>query len=172
MFAQTLWIGKSYRKSLDGTDTFVQLVGVAHPSPAKARQFLEVDMKSAQEAIRVAVESRVRHFVYLSVAHPAPAMHAYIDVRSRCEETLQESGLKATIFRPWYVLGPGHRWAYALLPAYRIAELFPRTRDSTLRLGLVTLPEIVRAMAASIAGPPEGIRIVEVPEIRRLGRSV
>jgi hypothetical protein len=59
-----------------------------------------------------------------------------------------------------------------LLPVYRIAALFPQTRESALRLGLVTLPEMVRALAASIADPPNGIRIVEVPEIRRLGRSV
>ena len=62
-------------------------------------------MKAAHEiAIRVAIENDVRHFVYLSVAHPAPAMQAYIDARSRCEQTLRESGLNATILRPWYVL--------------------------------------------------------------------
>jgi uncharacterized protein YbjT (DUF2867 family) len=163
--------GIGYRESLNGADTFIHLVGVAHPSPAKAREFVEIDLKSAQEAIRVAAERGIRHFVYLSVAHPAPAMHAYIDVRARCEQSLRESGLHATIIRPWYVLGPGHRWAYALVPAYKLAELIPSTRESARRLGLVKLAEMVHAIANLVENPPDGVRIVEVPRIRELGRT-
>jgi len=163
--------GSGYRESLNGADTFIHLVGVAHPSPAKAREFVEIDLKSAQEAIRVAAEKDIRHFVYLSVAHPAPAMHAYIDVRARCEQSLQESGLPATIIRPWYVLGPGHRWAYALLPAYKVAEVIPATRESARRLGLVKISEMVRAIANLVDDPPNGVRVVEVPRIRELGRA-
>jgi uncharacterized protein YbjT (DUF2867 family) len=164
--------GKSYRDAVNEADTFVHLVGVAHPSPRKARQFVEIDMKSAQEAIGVAVHNRIRHFVYISVAHPAPAMHAYIDVRTRCEQILRDSGLNATIVRPWYVLGPGHRWPYALAPFYRIAELLPSTRESALRLGLVTIHEMVRALAAVVDDPPNGITIVDVPRIRELSRRI
>jgi nucleoside-diphosphate-sugar epimerase len=53
-------------------DTFIQLVGVAHPSPSKVRQFVEVDLRSALESIEAAKAARVRHFIYVSVAHPAP----------------------------------------------------------------------------------------------------
>ena len=110
--------------------------------------------------------ARVSHFVYVSVAHPAPAMKAYIDARSQCEDALRESGLNCTILRPWYVLGPGHRWPYFLLPFYKIAELWPSTRAAARRLGLVTLPQMVNALAQSADNPPTGIRILEVPEIR------
>jgi uncharacterized protein YbjT (DUF2867 family) len=71
--------GESYAHRVSGHATFVQLVGVAHPSPPKAQQFAEIDERSAMEAIRVARNAGVGHFVYPSVAHPAPAMHA-----SRC----------------------------------------------------------------------------------------
>src|SRR5215831_7262170 len=80
-------------------DTYVQLVGVAHPSPSKAAQFRSIDLVSARESIAAAVEAGVGHFVYVSVAHPAPAMKAYIEVRSEVEEMIRESGLKATILR-------------------------------------------------------------------------
>ncbi len=162
--------GKSYCDALNHADTFVHLVGVAHPSPQKAQQFIEIDMKSAQEAIAVAMDSGIRHFVYLSVAHPAPAMHAYIDVRTRCEQILRDSGLNATIVRPWYVLGPGHHWPYALLPLYGIAELLPPTRESALRLGLVTIREMVQALTAVVEDPPGGVTVVDVPRIRQLSR--
>src|SRR5262245_49519568 len=60
------------------SDTFVHLVGTPHPNPSKARQFEEVDLVSIRAAVCAAQRAGVRHFVYVSVAHPAPVMHAYI----------------------------------------------------------------------------------------------
>ena len=45
-------------------------------------------------------------------------------------------------FVPWYVLGPGHRWPYLLLPMYKLMELLPSTRAGATRLGLVTLEQM------------------------------
>src|SRR5438477_1741926 len=58
-------------------DTFLQLVGVAHPSPAKASLFRSVDLASARASVEAAKSARIGHFVYVSVAHPAPVMRAY-----------------------------------------------------------------------------------------------
>lgn len=148
-------------------DTFVQLVGVPHPSPAKAKQFREIDLASALASIAAAKKAGVAHFVYVSVAHPAPVMNAYWQARAEAEAVLEKSGLDATVLRPWYVLGPGHRWAYALVPFYWICERIPSTRDSARRLGLVTLPQMLRALVAAVENPVKGIRIVPAPEIRR-----
>ena len=146
--------------------TFVHLVGVAHPSPAKAAQFQTVDLASLRTSVAAARSAEARHFVFVSVAHPAPAMKAYIAVREECEQIIRESGLNATILRPWYVLGPGHRWPYALLPMYWIMERIPKTRDSALRLGLVTLQQMLNALVAAIENPCRGTRILDVPAIR------
>jgi uncharacterized protein YbjT (DUF2867 family) len=161
--------GESYREQVTGRDTFIHLVGVPHPSPAKAREFVAVDLRSAQESIRVARSTGVQHFIYVSVAHPAPVMKVYIDVRTQCEELLRASGLNATIVRPWYVLGPGHRWPVLLKPLYRAAELVPSLREGAQRLGLVNLKEMIRTLVLATESPAAGVRIVEVPEIRRLG---
>jgi uncharacterized protein YbjT (DUF2867 family) len=98
----------SYIDQIAPADTFVQLVGVAHPSPAKAAQFRETDLVAGRAAVQAAREVSVRHFVYLSVGQPAPMMKAYIQVRAECEAAIRAAGLNATILRPWYVLGPGH----------------------------------------------------------------
>jgi len=94
-------------------------------------------------------------------------MKAYIAVREECEEIIQESGLNATILRPWYVLGPGHRWPYMLLPMYWLMELIPSTRETALRLGLVTLYQMLNALVAIVENPCQGIRISDVQAIRR-----
>jgi uncharacterized protein YbjT (DUF2867 family) len=153
-------------------DTLLQLVGVAHPSPAKAALFQSVDLASLRasvQAVEAAGVAKNLHFVYVSVAHPAPAMKAYWQARAEGEAILRASRTPATILRPWYVLGPGHRWPYALIPFYAVLERIPPTREGARRLGLVTLEQMVGALVAAIeAGPPpaKSPRIVEVPEIR------
>jgi uncharacterized protein YbjT (DUF2867 family) len=60
-------------------------------------------------SVSAASKAGIQHFIYVSVAHPAPVMKAYIAARSEAESLLKQSGLNSTILRPWYVLGPGHR---------------------------------------------------------------
>jgi uncharacterized protein YbjT (DUF2867 family) len=148
--------------------TFVQLVGVSHPSPAKATEFRSVDLASLRSSAEAAVRAGVDHFVYLSVAQPAPAiMRAYAAARAEGEAIVRAMGMKATFLRPWYVLGPGHRWPYLLVPAYFVFELLPGTREAARRIGLVTLPQMVSALVRAVENPPDGVRIVEVADIRR-----
>jgi uncharacterized protein YbjT (DUF2867 family) len=156
----------SFAASISPADTLVHLVGTPHPSPLKARQFREVDLASVRAAVVAVEHTTVRHFVYLSVAHPAPVMNAYIGARMEGETLVRASGLAATILRPWYVLGPGHRWPYALLPLYRVMEALPATRERARRLELVTLDQMVAALVRAVENPAERIRIVEVPEIK------
>lgn len=156
----------TYECHVRGVHTFVQLAGVSYPNPAKAAKFRSVDRLASYNAIDAAWSAGVRHFVYVSVAHPAPVMKAYIEVRRECEEKLRASGLNATILRPWYVLGPGHRWPYLLLPAYWLLGALPPTRGAAQRLGLVTLPQMAAALLRAVEHPAQGAAIVEVPEIR------
>src|SRR3954465_10758193 len=55
----------SYTDELRGTETFVHLIGVPHPSPAKAKQFREVDLVSIEVAMAAARAAGIGHFVYL-----------------------------------------------------------------------------------------------------------
>jgi uncharacterized protein YbjT (DUF2867 family) len=144
-------------------------VGTPRPTPFKGRQFREVDLVSIKAAVAAAVHAQVAHFVYLSIAHPAPVMAAYIAVRQEGEALLGRSGLRATMVRPWYVLGPGHYWPFALAPVYGVLERLRHTRDMALRLGLVALPEMTAALVDAVEHPPERIRIIGVPEIARAG---
>jgi nucleoside-diphosphate-sugar epimerase len=159
--------GATYRDSVAGCDTMVHLVGVSHPSPAKAAQFRAIDLVSARQAIAVAVAAGVGHLVYVSVAQPAPVMREYIAVRVEAERAIGEAGLRATILRPWYVLGPGRRWPLVLAPVYRLMEAIPATREGAQRLGLVTAEQMIAALVGAIERPPAGVRVMEVPEIRR-----
>lgn len=159
-------VSGGYESHVPAGCTFVHLVGVSHPSPAKAAQFKTVDLAALRVAVAAAVAAQVRHFVFVSVAHPAPAMKAYVAVRQECEQIIAASGLNATILRPWYVLGPGHRWPYALVPIYWLMERIPSTRATALRLGLVTLDQMLSALSYAVSSPASRTRILDVPAIR------
>jgi uncharacterized protein YbjT (DUF2867 family) len=157
---------ESYASQVAPADTFVHLVGVAHPNPRKAAEFRAIDLRSCQEAVQVAVQAGVRHFVYLSVARPAPIMLEYQAARAEGEQLIRESGMAATFVRPWYVLGPGRRWPYALIPLYALARLLPATREGAQRLALVTLQQMTQALAWAVENPPEHVQTIEPPQMQ------
>jgi uncharacterized protein YbjT (DUF2867 family) len=158
----------SYVGVLRQGETLVHLVGTPHPSPAKAAEFRRVDLPSIEAAVKAAVTARIGHLVYVSVAHPAPIMKAYIEVRVAGERAIANAALTATVLRPWYVLGPGRRWPVILLPVYAVLNAIPATRDGARRLGLVTTEQMLDALIAAVEHPPDTgtIRVLEVPEIR------
>jgi uncharacterized protein YbjT (DUF2867 family) len=162
---------ESVAAALRPCDTIVHLVGTPHPSPAKAREFHQVDLPSIRATVAAAQRVKVSYLVYVSVAQPAPVMRAYLEVRAAGEAMIREAKLTATILRPWYILGPGHWWPVALVPMYKIAELLPSTRDSAQRLGLVTIKQMVQALVNAVENSPAPgtVRIVDVPGIRRGG---
>ena len=165
-------VADTFVRALRAGDTLVHLIGTPHPSPSKAAEFKSVDLASIHASVEASRRSGVAHIVYVSVAQPAPVMRAYVEARAAGEAAIVESGVPASVLRPWYVVGPGHRWATALAPLYFLAELLPPTRGGARRLGLVTLGEMVGALVAAVeSDPPQGVRIIDVQEIRRLGRA-
>lgn len=159
---------RTYESSVAGCDTFVHLVGVSHPNPFKKEKFRAIDYVSLHEAIIAAKKAKIEHFIYLSVAHPAPIMKEYIAVRKECEEIIIDSGLNATILRPWYIIGPGHRWPLVLMPLYKFFGLLPSTRLTVKRLGLMTIGEMINALLYVIEHPANGVRILDVEEMKNL----
>jgi uncharacterized protein YbjT (DUF2867 family) len=156
----------TFARNIAPSDTFIQLVGVPHPSPANAEAFRKIDLVAIRQSVHAAGDTSIRHFIYLSVAQPAPVMKDYIAVRAEGERLLRESGMNATFVRPWYVLGPGHWWPYAVLPLYWIWGAFPAQRDTAARLYPVKLADVVRAIGDAVEHPADGVRVIEAPQIR------
>ena len=157
----------SFQHAVPPETTYIHLTGVANPSPAKAKQFRTIDQASFEASLQAAQANRAKHFIYVSVAHPAPVMRDYIDVRRHCESRLLQSQIPATILRPWYILGEGHRWPIVLIPFYKLAEKFPATRTTAQRLGLVTREQMLAALKNATTNPaPTKLQILDVAAIR------
>src|SRR5262245_15376610 len=72
---------RSFREHIPHGATFIQLLGVPHPSAKKAALFTEIDLKSLKASANAAAYAGVLHFIYVSVAmSDSGLMKAYQDV--------------------------------------------------------------------------------------------
>ena len=158
----------TFQKSIPKDAVFVQLLGVSHPSPSKAEQFKQIDLRSVKASADAAARSGVAHFIYISVSMvPSKIMEAYQQVRKEGEEYCVSKNLNCTFIRPWYVLGPGHWWPVLLLPFYGIAYLVPSWKQKVRGMGLVTITQMISTLVSAVESEPEKKKIIEIAEIKR-----
>lgn len=158
---------KTFQSSIPEGSVFIQLLGVAHPSPKKAKQFKEIDLRSAKTSADAADNAGVRHFIYVSVAMaPSKLMQAYQEVRKEGEKYCLGKTFNCTFIRPWYVLGPGHWWPILLLPFYGLAEIIPAWRKKARAMSLVTIRQMLTTLINVAESEPLPIRIFEIADIR------
>jgi nucleoside-diphosphate-sugar epimerase len=158
---------QTFRQYIPAGCIFIQLLGVAHPSPKKAEQFKEIDLKSAKASVDAAADAGVSHFIYVSVAMaPSKLMYTYQQARKQAEDYCLAKKLNATFIRPWYVLGPGHWWPLLLIPLYGLAELIPAWRKQARSKALVTINQMQNALMKAIESEPVPLRIYEIRTIR------
>lgn len=164
--------GNTFTKHIPPGAVFVQLLGVPHPSPKKAKQFRDIDLRSVKASAVAAAAAGAQHFVYISVAMaPSKLMAAYQAVRQEGEACCLQQKLNCTFLRPWYVLGPGHWWPVLLYPFYGLAELIPAWRKQARAKALVTIRQMLHTLINTIEGNPEPLRILEISDIRRSGKK-
>jgi uncharacterized protein YbjT (DUF2867 family) len=157
----------SFQTAIPEGAVFVQLLGVPHPSPKKAQQFKEIDLRSVKASADAAAVAAVSHFIYVSVAMaPSKIMAAYQAIRKEGEEYSKSKGLNCSFIRPWYVFGPGHYWPFILLPVYCVAELVPAWRKKARAMALVTIRQMLRTLVSVVEADPKPLRIVEIKQIR------
>lgn len=160
---------ESFQSQIPAGCTFIQLLGVPHPSPKKKHLFEIIDLASAKASVQAAKAASCKHFVYISVAQePTKIMMNYQQCRAQAENLIKDSGLKATILRPWYIIGPGHYWPLFFLPVFKMLEWLPATSARAKALRLVYLKQMLATLIKAVENPTkQGIKVVEIAEIRK-----
>jgi nucleoside-diphosphate-sugar epimerase len=160
----------TFASQISPSQIFIHMIGVAHPSPRKRQQFIDIDLKSIQESVKAAKDQNIEHFIYISVA-PTNIMKDFSDVRMQGEKLIRENFPNATFLRPFYVLGPGHYWPLLLTPLFKILSLTKSGKEKGERLGLIWIGQMVNALSWSVENPAIGIRILEVKDIRKFSKN-
>jgi uncharacterized protein YbjT (DUF2867 family) len=159
----------SFVLAIPSQSTFIQLLGVPHPSPKKKKQFKTVDLLSVKASVNAAKAADAAHFIYVSVAQtPTKIMHDFQQCRAEGEAYIRATGVPATFIRPWYVTGPGHYWPLFFFPLFKILEWIPATSQKAKALRLVSLRQMLHTLMYAVENPPaSGVNIIEIDEIRK-----
>jgi uncharacterized protein YbjT (DUF2867 family) len=129
--------GNAFARQVERGSTFIQLLGVSHPGPSKKELFYKIDFASVSASVAAAIDAGCEHFVYVSVAQTSTSvMHDYQVCRAKCEKIITQTLLKASILRPWYIIGPGHYWPVLFLPLFKLSKLFLQRRQKQKPCGL------------------------------------
>lgn len=159
----------SFMNDIPKGATFVQLLGVPHPSPKKKEQFKTIDLASAKASAIAALHAGVAHFVYVSVAQtPTKIMYDYQQCRAEAETTIRATAIPATFIRPWYVIGPGHYWPLLFQPLFKILEWIPSTAAKAKALRVVYLRQMLDALVDAVENETPDINIIEVNDLRNM----
>jgi len=160
----------SFIKDIPAGATFVQLLGVPHPSPKKKEQFKTIDLASAKASAIAALHAGVRHFVYVSVAQtPTKIMYDYQQCRGESETIIRSTTIPATFIRPWYVIGPGHYWPLLFQPMFKMLEWIPSTAAKAKALRVVYLKQMLNALVDAVENEPtSGVNIIEIDDLRSM----
>ncbi len=157
----------SFQSFIPKEAVFVQLLGVAHPSPKKARQFKEIDLRSVRASVDAAAIAEVSHFIYISVAMaPSKIMAAYQSVRKEGEEYSKRQKNELQFYQALVCNGSGSLLACFIIAVYGIAELVPAWRKKARAMALVTIHQMLRTLIKVVEADPVPLRIIEVKQIR------
>lgn len=158
----------AFVNDIEPRSTFIQLLGVSHPGPSKKDLFYKIDFASLSASVAAATQANCEHFVYISVAQtPTSVMHDYQMCRAECEKLIRKTSLRASIIRPWYVIGPGHYWPFLLLPLFKLLEIIPGTSAKAKALRLVYLRQMLNTLVYAVGHPPDHRRFFEIEDIRK-----
>ena len=137
--------------ALVGVDTLVISLGFRNSpveAPRRGQTFDEVDAEGTKALVAAAVQSGVRRLVYMSGAGAAPdAARHWFKAKWRAEESVRQSGIVFTIFRPSWIYGPGDKSLNRFLGFARWLPFIPQIGNGRQLL----VPVLVSDMAALVA---------------------
>jgi hypothetical protein len=136
--------------------------------PSQSEQFRE-DLVSCREAVKAARQGGIRHFVYLSVAHPAPRMKAFQAVRAEVSRWFLNPAFPQLSFGRGMCSDRDGSWPVILKPFYAMARALPPIRDGEIRFTLVTLEQITQTLAWAVENRPKHLQVFELSQIKLAG---
>lgn len=154
--------------AIRGFDAFIQLIGTPSPNPAKVEEFRRIDGGAGKEGALACTAAGIGQYIYLSVPLDLPIMTSYVAVRAEVEALIRELGLHATIIRPFYVLGPGRRWPYLVMPLLWLSRIVPGLAQRTRSMIFNTRDQVVHAIVHAVLHPPTGVDVIDGRKLKTL----
>ena len=98
----------SILETMQGAEAVIYTIGIIREFPKKGVTFKELHLNGLKRCLELALKIGVKRFILMSANGVRPDGTAYQRTKWQADETLKESGLNWTIFRPSLIFGdPG-----------------------------------------------------------------
>jgi len=166
---------KALEECFESCETVYHLVGLI--AQTKDKTFEKVVEGGTEKVVRAAQNAGVRKIIYLSALGTAPDSDSlYFQTKYRAEQTIINSGLDYTIFRPSIVYGAEDQFINRIASMIKRAPFLPVIGDGLYRLQPVYVEELCAVMASAASedftsrkiyeiGGPEQLTYLEIVDI-------
>lgn len=166
------------RKSLDGADAVINLVGILNERGDDGRGFHRVYVELADTMIAAMQATGVQRLLQMSALHAGDGESHYLKARGEAEALVRASALDWTLFRPSVIAGPGDGLFCRFAQLLRFAPALPLGRADA-RFQPVWIGDVVDALLraldddTTVAGSYDlvGPEVMTLAEIVRLTAS-
>jgi uncharacterized protein YbjT (DUF2867 family) len=155
-------IQHSLDEAVPGCDTVVHLVGIIREHPARGVTFERIHVDGTANVLNAAAIAGVRRIVHMSALGSRPgARSRYHQSKWRAEETVRNSPLDWTIFRPSIIYGPGDGFITPLMRVARRLPVIPVIGTGHARLQPVPVEQVAEAFAQAVTRPDTAGKVYE-----------
>ncbi|MGH8651750.1 MAG: NAD(P)H-binding protein [Gammaproteobacteria bacterium] len=155
---------EAVRKTLDGCDAAIYLIGILRERKAEGSTFEELQYQGAKRTIDLALDAGVQRVILMSANGVKPDGTTYQATKYRAEQHLISTELDWTIFRPSVIFGPPRgRTEFATrlyqqiikppIPAPLFYEGLLPMQAGTFRLAPIHVQDVARVLVKSLTMP-------------------
>ncbi len=137
------------RKSFDGADAVINLVGILNERGDDGRGFHRVYVELADTMIAAMQAANVRRLLQMSALHAGDGDSHYLKARGEAEALVRASALDWTLFRPSVIAGPGDGLFCRFAQLLRFAPALPIGRADA-RFQPVWIGDVVDAFLRAL----------------------
>jgi uncharacterized protein YbjT (DUF2867 family) len=157
----------SLRGCLEGADAVIHLVGII--SEAGSATFEKVHVRAAENLVAEAQASQVKRFVHMSALGTRPnAISRYHQTKWAAEETVRNSRLDYTIFRPSLIYGPEDQFVNLFARMIRWSPVVPLIGNRQTRFQPVAVEVVANAFTRALQEPGAIGRTLDLCGLERL----
>lgn len=145
---------ESFAVEVSGCDAVINLVGIIREFPSRGITFERLHVQATANLLEAARRADASRFLQMSALGARPAaVSDYRQTKWRAEQSVRESGLKWTIFRPSLIFGPLDTFINMLAAQLRRAPLMPVIGSGSYRLQPIHADDVARCFARALEMP-------------------
>ncbi len=145
---------KGLEGSLEGCRAVIHLVGIIREHPGRGVTFERCHSVATANMLKAAEAAEVPRFLQMSALGTRPDARArYHQTKWQAEETVRESRLQWTIFRPSVIYGKGDGFVSMLARMIRWLPVIPVIGDGSYRLQPVGVEQVAEGFARALLRP-------------------